>query len=100
MKINPNLEPQGGHAATETGAAAGPGSVQSGRATQTSHSGGSDKTEFSSQAQEFAKLSAQIASIPEVRQERVASLRQAIQGGTYKVSDQQIAQSMLRDLGK
>lgn len=100
MKINSNLEPQGGHAASGAGSAGPTGGPQGTRLAQTYQTDGSDKTEFSSEAQAFAKLSAQIGNVPEVRQDRVATLRQAIQNGTYGVSNEQIAQSMLRDMGK
>jgi flagellar biosynthesis anti-sigma factor FlgM len=39
-----------------------------------------------------------LAAVPEVRQDRVAALQQAIASGTYNVSGQQIAQAMSSDL--
>jgi anti-sigma28 factor (negative regulator of flagellin synthesis) len=42
-------------------------------------------------------LSGALASVPAIRQDRVAPLSQAVQSGTYAVSNQQIAQSLVRD---
>jgi len=39
-------------------------------------------------------LVAQVKQMPEVRQERVAALRQAIQNGQYHVSDRRIADAI------
>jgi len=39
-------------------------------------------------------LAAQLRQMPDVRQERVAALRQAIQSGEYQVSDEQIADAL------
>ena len=100
MKINSNLEPQGSHAAGGAGSASPTGGAQGSWPAQTYQTDGSDKTEFSSEAQTLAKLSSQMGSVPDVRQDRVATLRQAIQNGTYSVSNEQIAQSMLRDMDK
>jgi len=41
-----------------------------------------------------SELAAQIKQMPDVRQERVAALRQAIQSGEYQVSDEQIADAL------
>ena len=42
-------------------------------------------------------LEAKVASAPDIRQDRVEQLRQAIASGTYSVSDEQLADAMLRD---
>jgi negative regulator of flagellin synthesis FlgM len=39
-------------------------------------------------------LAAQLQQMPDVRQERVAALRQAVQSGQYQVSDEQIADAL------
>jgi flagellar biosynthesis anti-sigma factor FlgM len=41
-----------------------------------------------------SKLVAQVRQLPEVRQERVAALKKAIQSGQYQVSDRQIADAL------
>jgi negative regulator of flagellin synthesis FlgM len=39
-------------------------------------------------------LAAQVKQMPDVRQERVAALRQAVESGQYQVSDKQIAEAL------
>ena len=98
VKINPNLEPQGGQGASGAGAASAAGAIHSTRHAESDQStDGSDKADLSSEAQQFSRLSSQIANVPEVRQDRVASLKSAIQSGSYSVSNAQIAQAMARD---
>jgi flagellar biosynthesis anti-sigma factor FlgM len=55
---------------------------------------GSDSTELSPAAQSVAEA----MQMPEVRQDRVASLQQQIAGGTYQVAPQAVADAMLRNL--
>ena len=45
------------------------------------------------------KLKMQLYALPEVRQQRVDALKQAISDGTYKISPYDIATAMLSDLG-
>jgi negative regulator of flagellin synthesis FlgM len=98
VKINPNLEPQGGQGPSSAGAAGAAGVVQNTRqAAQSGQASSADKTDLSTEAQQFSMLSNQSSTIPDVRQDRVASLKAAIQSGSYNVSNQQIAQSMLQD---
>lgn len=42
-----------------------------------------------------ASLASQAASVPDVRQEKVAAIQAALAGGTYSVSSQDVAQSMM-----
>lgn len=56
-----------------------------------------DRANFSSDAQQLSTLSTALANVPSVRQNRVDALRQAVQNGTYNPSNQDIAQSVLRD---
>ncbi|HEY6466023.1 MAG TPA: flagellar biosynthesis anti-sigma factor FlgM [Candidatus Acidoferrales bacterium] len=98
MKINSDFEPQAGQGVSGAGAAGGAESVQTQRAgAHTSQSATIDKADLSSEAQQFATLSAQASKVPDVRADRVASLKNAVQNGTYNVSNQQIAQAMQRD---
>lgn len=55
---------------------------------------GSDSTDLSSAAQRVA----QAMQMPDVRQDRVASLQQQIASGTYHVASQDLADAMLRNL--
>ena len=44
------------------------------------------------------QLKANLAQVPEVRQERVAALSQAVSSGAYQVSDQQLSDAIGSDL--
>lgn len=54
----------------------------------------SDETHLSG----AASLASHAASLPDVRQEKVDSIRAAIAGGTYDVSSSDVAQSMMQHL--
>jgi|SRR5208337_1370475 len=58
----------------------------------------SDEAQFSVDGEKVQQLKADLDGLPDVRQERVVALNQAIEQGGYNVSDQQIAQSMSSDL--
>lgn len=97
VKIDPNFEPQGGQGPSGAGAAGAAGAIQVSSRGASGQASGTDKADLSTEAQQFAMLSSQAANVPNVRQNLVASLKSAVQNGTYTVSNQQIAQSMLRD---
>lgn len=100
MKINSDFEPQASQGPTGAGAAGASTRIQSSRSSNAGQSVATDKAELSSEAQQFAKLSAQVSKVPDVRADRVATLKSAIQGGTYSVNNHQIAQAMSRDFSK
>jgi negative regulator of flagellin synthesis FlgM len=97
VKINSDFNPQAGQATTATDATAAAASVQAPKTSAGGKTSAGDQANFSSEAQQFALLSSQATNVPDVRQDRVASLKTAIQNGTYNVSNQQIAQAMSRD---
>lgn len=97
MKINPNLDSQGGEGPSGAGAAGAAGVVQTSRNLQAVQSDGTDKADFSPEAQQFAMLKNNLSSQPSVRQDRVAGLKNSIESGTYSVKSDQIAKSMLQD---
>jgi negative regulator of flagellin synthesis FlgM len=57
-----------------------------------------DQAQLSVSSEKIGQLKATLASVPEIRQERVAPLRQAINDGSYQVSDQQLADAIHSDL--
>jgi len=57
-----------------------------------------DQAQCSVDSTKLQQLKSSLAGVPEVRQDRVAALQQAIASGSYKVSGQQIAESMSSDL--
>ena len=56
---------------------------------------GSDVTDISGVAPSISALAAAVQASPDVRQARVEALRDAIGQGTYQISPQRIAESML-----
>lgn len=101
MRIDPNsvlggVPPEGssGAANRRTGQAAASDATAPGSQPGPQEDG----AVLSSSAQVAAALSAQFAATPEVRQNRVEALRQAINDGTYQVSPQQVAHSLFAEL--
>jgi flagellar biosynthesis anti-sigma factor FlgM len=62
-----------------------------------SASSASDQASLSSDAVQFSGLRSKLNAVPEIRQDRVASISAAISNGTYSVSNKNIAQAVLRD---
>ena len=56
------------------------------------------EVQFSIDREKVQRLKSDLDGMPDLRQERVAVLRQAIEAGSYKVLSQQIAQAMSSDL--
>ncbi len=54
-----------------------------------------DVAQLSTGSDSVQSLKAQLDSVPEVRQQRVDGLRQAIADGSFKVSPQRIAEAMM-----
>jgi flagellar biosynthesis anti-sigma factor FlgM len=52
---------------------------------------------FATDTTQISSLGSKLSSIPEIRQDRVAQVSAQLKSGGYQVSDQQIADSMLRD---
>jgi negative regulator of flagellin synthesis FlgM len=57
-----------------------------------------DQAQFSVDGQTLQQLKAALSQVPEVRQERVDALRQAVSSGNYQVSDQQLSDAIGTDL--
>lgn len=98
MRIDPNL---GASQAQETERATSPANTVASSAAakplQVSNRDGGDQASLSADAQQLSSLSQALINVPQVRQERVAPLSEAVQSGTYAAQNQQIAHSMLRD---
>lgn len=58
-----------------------------------------DPVEISAKAREFAKLKKDLASLPDLRLDRVALARQQLQQGAYRMDPAFLAQKMLEDAG-
>lgn len=62
--------------------------------------GGEDTVSISSAHQEVQSLTASLANVPEVRTDRVNSLRSQIQQGQYQPSSQKVADAIVQEHGK
>lgn len=58
---------------------------------------GTDKLEFSDRVAETGKFLDQLKDLPDVRAEKVESLRQQISAGTYQPTSETIADAILKD---
>ena len=76
--------------------------ARSGSSTQQSRpapvDSGQDQAQLSVDSDTVQQLKANLSQVPEVRQERVNALRQAMSSGSYQVSDQQLSDAMGSDL--
>lgn len=62
--------------------------------------GRKDRLDISSEAQALQRFLKAVEQSPDVREERVEAIRQAIQAGTYRVSGKQIVDKILHERGK
>jgi len=59
---------------------------------------GSDRVELSPQSRDMKKIHEILASTPEVRTEKVATLKKAIAEGTYQVNTGDVADKMVQEM--
>jgi flagellar biosynthesis anti-sigma factor FlgM len=59
---------------------------------------GEDQAQLSGSHVQVNALAAQASQLPEVRQERVQALRQAVQSGQYTASPEEVAGAMFADM--
>lgn len=111
MKIegNPGAPPllesgRGANPSAATGAAMvtamGDTHTSAGSSTNSSASGalGEDQTQFSGVHVQVQALAEQVLQFPEIRQEKVTALRQAVLGGNYQPSSKQVADAVLAQM--
>ena len=76
-------------------------STQSGSRADSEISGGemtSPESGLSPDAARVCELVAQVSRLPEVRREKVAAIKGALQDGSYRVSAEQLAEAMISEL--
>jgi len=56
-----------------------------------------DKVQLSSRSKEFAKAAAVVESSPEIRTEKVDSLKAKVSSGEYKIDPDQVANKMVEE---
>jgi len=75
------------------------GGTKSADVTRAAAPNADDVAQLSSGSDAVAKLKMQLDTVPEVRQQRVEALKQAIGDGTYRISPHAVATAMLADAG-
>lgn len=93
IDLNPSAMPELGRSG-EAAAGAKPGDM-----TGLAAANAEDVAHLSTGSDAVHQLKMQLDALPEVRQERVNALRQAISAGAYRISPQAIATAMLTELG-
>lgn len=94
MKVGPNTHASEPPDREKTG----PASPTPASDLPASDAAGVDKTRFSSDQKRLQSLEAQAMAQPEIREQKVEALRQAIGKGKYAVSEVQIADAMISEL--
>lgn len=64
------------------------------------NAGGSDYVEISRIGHEYQSAKKAIAAAPDIREDRVETIKEAISSGTYEVSDEKLADKLLDDYFK
>lgn len=100
MRIDPNQFL--GNVQPDTVQQANTRGTQSSQPEEAHENGGvdtDDQFQPSQTLDQVQRLKAQLAQTPEVRSDRVAALSQKIQQGSYKPTNQQIADAMVSEIG-
>jgi negative regulator of flagellin synthesis FlgM len=59
---------------------------------------GGDRVELSSQSREMKKIHEILAATPDVRTEKVAALKKAVEDGSYQVKTEDVADKMVQEM--
>lgn len=57
-----------------------------------------DRIDISQRGKEIASIIASVNSLPDVREEKVQALKEAVNAGTYKVDPLKVAEKMLSEI--
>jgi len=100
MKIDPTIQfpndPQADRVTTNSASKAA-ASQTSGSPSTAAPSSGEDTLRLSSAHGEVQTLTANLANVPEVRTQRVASLQQQVQSGNYHPDASKVADAIITD---
>ncbi len=94
MRIDPNTRAQ----QAETSAEAAASNARAATPAAAAGEPAADSARFSLDQVHVQALTAQASSLPEIRQEKVTALGQAVRDGTYQVSPEQTAEAVLSEL--
>jgi negative regulator of flagellin synthesis FlgM len=74
------------------------GTEQAEKAAPAKQPAPADKVDISGRSREIADIMSSIDQLPDVRAQKVQELKQAVDGGTYSIDPQKIAEKLLKDL--
>ncbi|HEY3971873.1 MAG TPA: flagellar biosynthesis anti-sigma factor FlgM [Candidatus Sulfotelmatobacter sp.] len=94
MRIDPNHAPQ----LSESNRSTAPSSAATVPASGSAALGGEDQAQLSGAHAQVQALAAQASQLPEIREGRVQSLRQAVQSGLYQLSPEKTASAVFDHL--
>jgi flagellar biosynthesis anti-sigma factor FlgM len=97
LKINPNVDVRESQSASQVTSAASSKQAANNAPVASSAPNNSDRANLSADALQLSNLSAAAATVPAIRQERVTALTQSVQNGSFAPSNDQVANSLLRD---
>jgi len=92
IDLNPSSMPELERSSNSAGA-----TKVAGGATPHATPGTGDVAQLATGSEGVGSLRVQLDKVPDIRQERVAALRQAVTNGTFKISPERIAEAMLAD---
>jgi negative regulator of flagellin synthesis FlgM len=72
--------------------------VPAAKADQAMNTGPTDKVDISGRSKEIADLMSAISKIPDVRDQKVQDIKQAVESGAYAVDPRKIAEKLLKEL--
>jgi negative regulator of flagellin synthesis FlgM len=73
----------------------GPGGTKPVDKSRSSQPAGGDRVELSAEARKVSALADEAGRLPEIRREKVETLRQAMEKGTYRVDPRLVARAIL-----
>jgi flagellar biosynthesis anti-sigma factor FlgM len=98
MKIDPNVSlPQNSASQRVEQSSSAPARAQSEKAT-VARKDVQDQAQLSVDQGRVNQLQAEVARLPDVRQDRVEALQRAVQDGSFQVSNEQIADKLFAEL--
>lgn len=97
MKIDPNLQPTGDVQSDAVQSSKGNRTQQANSDSAITQTDGHDTVQVSPRFVEVQQLTAKLQNVPEIRSDRVASLKAQIQKGAYKPDPSEVADAMLGD---
>ena len=95
MRIDFNYTQREPERSSQSGASNASATAGAPKGAQTAPSVGEDQTQLSGTHLQVQALATQASQLPEIRQARVESLRQAVLGGQYRPEPEQVAGALV-----